>query len=756
LHTYYIPIRLLEGIVNSLGGNESQRRDTMFKQMLIIATLLVLTAPVIASEGDHENVELVGSLYNYWDTACDVEIQNGYAYVATTETGLQVVDISNPHSPYVVGFCKEVENAFDVTIFSDYAYVTNIEGGYGIINISDPTDPILVCKKDLAGYEHTSIESDGLLFISMESAIKIFDLSDPENPEFLSTINPIGQTRNIAVSGDYVYMTEDRYLKIFDISDPSDPFRTGVFLPSHGDPGTYTFDVKVAGDYAYLLYSEYDLFVLDVSDPTNPFEVGYNNSLPYSMRITLFENFVFVSSGFDGTIVVDVSDPTDPNIISGWDTPGYTSNVYIEDDYAYVADGGPHARSFGVASEWNPFIHKGGFRIFDISDLPNTAEIGSCNNHGNIWDIQVSNGYAFLANGTEGLKVVDISDPENPEEIGSWNNNGLISEIEVSGNYAYLTDWTTGLVIIDISDPENLILTGTFNVPYCWPQDLKISGMYAYMVEVVDRMIIVDILDPSNPQEAHVYYSEWISSISISDNYAYLSDADGFHVIDITFPPIPFEVGSTYAGGNASCISGDNAYLSSGTTVCIIRPDDPICVSHFASEDRNMDIITDENFVYVANRETSLRVINVSDPSTPIDVGFFDTNGRGLSVSKSDSHVYLSDLYSLRVLDCSLATSVQDRNVEENMPEDFAIKSTYPNPFNPTMNVTISLPRAALLNVSVFNVLGKRVTILAENQRTAGIHNFMFDGSDLSSGVYFVHASILGELTQIQKVILTK
>jgi Secretion system C-terminal sorting domain len=88
-------------------------------------------------------------------------------------------------------------------------------------------------------------------------------------------------------------------------------------------------------------------------------------------------------------------------------------------------------------------------------------------------------------------------------------------------------------------------------------------------------------------------------------------------------------------------------------------------------------------------------------------------------------------------------------------PSEFAIENIYPNPFNPTTNVNIRLPQKSELTVVVFNSLGREVTSLASGSFDAGSHSFVFDGSKLSSGVYYIHMTA-GDVRDVKRMVLTK
>jgi cyanophycinase len=107
-------------------------------------------------------------------------------------------------------------------------------------------------------------------------------------------------------------------------------------------------------------------------------------------------------------------------------------------------------------------------------------------------------------------------------------------------------------------------------------------------------------------------------------------------------------------------------------------------------------------------------------------------------------------------------TSIESEN--GNQPEDFKLYNCYPNPFNPETKITYSLPESGLVNLEIYNLIGKKVATLVNEEQNASIHNYSWDGSDksgnrLSSGVYFLRldANINGDqYTASRKVLLVK
>lgn len=78
--------------------------------------------------------------------------------------------------------------------------------------------------------------------------------------------------------------------------------------------------------------------------------------------------------------------------------------------------------------------------------------------------------------------------------------------------------------------------------------------------------------------------------------------------------------------------------------------------------------------------------------------------------------------------------------VTGNVPARFSLAPVYPNPFNPQATVPFELPAAANVTLTVYDVLGRRVAVLADRLYQAGRHEVVLDGSRLASGTYLVRA----------------
>jgi hypothetical protein len=94
------------------------------------------------------------------------------------------------------------------------------------------------------------------------------------------------------------------------------------------------------------------------------------------------------------------------------------------------------------------------------------------------------------------------------------------------------------------------------------------------------------------------------------------------------------------------------------------------------------------------------------------------------------------------------------------IPTVFALHQNSPNPFNPTTSVKYDMPKAGDVQISVFNVLGQRVTDLVNGYQEAGSHEVVWNGKDdggssVASGIYFYRIKT-SEFSDTKKMLLLK
>jgi hypothetical protein len=102
----------------------------------------------------------------------------------------------------------------------------------------------------------------------------------------------------------------------------------------------------------------------------------------------------------------------------------------------------------------------------------------------------------------------------------------------------------------------------------------------------------------------------------------------------------------------------------------------------------------------------------------------------------------------------------EEEKEKDQLPYTFELSQNYPNPFNPTTNIRFSLPKSGHARLDIYNILGRRVTTLVDEDLPAG-HKLItwygkdYQGNVVAGGVYF-YSLKAGDFTETKKMILMK
>ena len=141
----------------------------------------------------------------------------------------------------------------------------------------------------------------------------------------------------------------------------------------------------------------------------------------------------------------------------------------------------------------------------------------------------------------------------------------------------------------------------------------------------------------------------------------------------------------------------------------------------FIIERKNGDSLSSNNFSAI-------------DTATANDTIYIDN-------SVVDSSTYTYAVYAFNIdtvstssnqTEVSKSTSVKNNQ----LVSEFRLYQNFPNPFNPTTQISYEIPHAGFVKMEIFNILGEKISTLINQYETAGKHNITFDASNLSSGIY--------------------
>jgi len=290
-----------------------------------------------------------------------VYVQDGYAYLADGDSGLQIVDIADPAKPKIIGSVNTPDYAYGVYVKGNYAYVADRDSGLQIIDIADPAKAMIVASVGSFSYAKDVFVSGNYAYAATFSGLQIVDVADPANPAVVAKVDRLRSTEGIYVQGNYAYVSGNKFkVPLYDYPDP-----------------TLTSSLQI----------------INIADPVNPSVVA-SVDVPYETTgIYVQGNYAYAAAGASGLQIIDIADPASPAVAATVDIPGYDAyrayEVYVQDSFAYVA----------TAS---------GLRIIDIANHTKPKTVGSVDALGKTRDVFVQGNYAYAAAGDSGLKVIKL------------------------------------------------------------------------------------------------------------------------------------------------------------------------------------------------------------------------------------------------------------------------------------------------------------------------------------------------------------
>ena len=88
-------------------------------------------------------------------------------------------------------------------------------------------------------------------------------------------------------------------------------------------------------------------------------------------------------------------------------------------------------------------------------------------------------------------------------------------------------------------------------------------------------------------------------------------------------------------------------------------------------------------------------------------------------------------------------------------PKEYKLEQNFPNPFNPHTRIDYTIPNSGLVTLKVYNLLGQEVSTLLNENKSAGNYTVVFNGNNLTSGIYFYQIKS-GNYTETKKMLLVK
>ncbi len=645
----------------------------------VFAWLVVTGSPATAANGDHHAVDLVGRYAAGicrdievrrvphqstipWDTAYvadggQLELvdftlgqepraisrivydgvvyglaeQGNRVYAAVAELGLRIIDVSDPLVPVEIGAFDTPGSAREVWVENGLAYVADADSGLRIIDVSDPTAPVEVGAL-VGGWKALDVAvMGGHAYVAADlSGMRAIDVTNPAAPQEVGSYDVGGRALRIDVSttatipGRPTVFIANRIkgLHILDVTDPSAPAVRGVFDASSVE------DVSIEGTQAFLACGSSGVRVVDVSDPATPFEM-YHVPMSYSTIIAASQQTLVFVGASDG---VHALDPMNP----------------YNNDSMYIT----------------------GVTAFDVDVMRLEKIPGMC--PGTQSD---SADAMFVAGGTAGhggVRVVDVSDPMLPIRTGGFGVPEITYAVAahefINGallaGFRLLTHVRAGM-LCDIQKGD------TARVP---------PGVNPWDAVVLDpNSIYVASGDGGGGGRVDRYQFLGAGGGVLEGPIAtYATDGPAMRIdYNPNFDPSIMLVAKQAAGVETVFLGslgiGHVTQLYNGFALATARRTDPTwnAIVAIASGSEGIrlfrgdgsisldqpdslgaivldgparDVAFVGEYLFVAADSAGIRVVDTTDPTQPVEVGYYDTGARARRLTVVGNRVFVADL----------------------------------------------------------------------------------------------------------------
>jgi len=407
----------------------------------------------------------------------------------------------------------------------------------------------------------------------------------------------------------------------------------------------------------------------------------------------------------------------------------------------------------------------GGTAFIDITDSANIIEVDVAPGitDPTYREMKTYSHYAYIvteATSTtipDGLQIVDLQYlPDSVSVITTWNYTGYdhTHSISQSGPYLYLNggDVTTGgggsnggVAIIDITNPIAPIKRGQWSTRYV--HDCRVLNDTIWACNISNQKVtIIDAVNKDNPQEVR----NWDNLPNPSPhNCAITRDRKYILVTDENNDPGKLKVWNIQDLSNITFVT---SWQPTGITTSIVH---------------NVEIYGD--YAVIAHYTSGIRIVNISNPTTPMEVAWYDTrptdNANSYNgcwgVYKFPSGKIIASDRANGLFVIKTTFPMTDITNTNEYADSYSLGQNYPNPYNPTTNIKFSLKENSLVSLKIFDIQGKEVAEVVNDRRDAGSYEVAFEANrfNISSGTYFYTLNVESgnkSFNETKKMILIK
>ena len=550
-------------------------------------------------------------------------------------------------------------NQIDATESYTLLRATSADGPYMVRSLT--TEASFVDTDVLPGvpYYYRVHPSDQDAVIS-ERTPAITAPADGTAPTLLSIDQNGLSSYDVALAGSYAYVvTNGDGLCIYDVSEPSAPVLVQRGLLGIEGASWATAAIEYNRLYTTFTYydgtSRNDLWVLDISEPTSPVLI---HAEPFALggltrSVVVRDGIVYAATSNQGLKILDATVPAELSLIA---TPEYgdgtvqTRSLALHGNHLYFGDTGGNPDTRGL---WAIDVHDPGApgepTRMSGDDLPDGAFAR--------W-IGTNDDRLFVIDSLGGLNVFTLANPAVPEFVDRVAVEHEVSGtkapvcLEFVGTTAYVSVFNAGVKVVNVAagvKPYVMTTVGSVNAAY----HLKRSADVVYASDLYTGLVALSVHSQPTFEDTGgtVTTAEPPTDVAAVGGTLYAIMTDGgsggaFHVYDAT-ASTPNLLGSTELprAGHVIELHGEHALVLSEeglTLVNVSAPRYPAVVGTVSTPTRPTSVTIRGDYAYVAMQNGGLAVYDICVPSEPVEVSSGAVYGSTIAVAIVGSVGYLA------------------------------------------------------------------------------------------------------------------
>lgn len=629
-----------------------------------------------------------------------VEIQGQHMIVAD-RYGVNIVDISNPAAPVLVGRTGVPRLAKRIAVSGRYIYVAEHQG-LAIVDFINPAAPTVVSFVDIGVDVYDIVKRDSVVLLSTVNGILAYNVTNPANPTLLSSLAlgnaSFGITIELHPSQPLMYCaanTGARELFTVNVANPQNMQLVSTrSLPAGG---TVWSPPLIAGNRLYVIET-IGLDAFDISTPTQPTMLYSQSPTWGSMYSALLKDTLLFAAHWQiRWSVISVAGSSSAQLLRSYDSIAVFGEgnglAKVQGNYLYLANFGKNPNDVG----WR-------VRIIDISNPLSATVVGSVASPSEGYNEahQVfqrgANYYAIVAqkstirhrsgqtSRTGFVRILDVTNSSAPTVLSTLDLPHNIIAVAVAESIAVVRGVTVSTVnlgqyenwlyLLNIADLTNPIVVNQIQIQ----DNAQSSENQPSMVFFEGRLYVLDktilrvysvatssfvLLGSTNVANANPLRSLKLRRVG-NQVLAYIAGGGGgslpggFMIYNVTNPAGMFLMSAFDTPGHTTDVQvqGGYAFVTDGTggvRVFDISNNFTVPVTDIPSFGEARQCALENNLLFVRTVQdfanVFVQVFDVSNPAAPVSRGTYRTDGtvNFPSLSHNGRRLYLSEEYAFSI-----------------------------------------------------------------------------------------------------------